>query len=331
MLNTILLAAVIAGNGSFVDRGALQKALQNLAAASDGKVGICALDKQGAEPVCVHGSDPLPLQSVMKLVASAAVMDLVDQKKLRLEDTILIKPEHNSPGPQEFADLVRKKGQYPASIEELIRRSIVDSDSTSIDVLLDHIGGTATVQDFLKRKKLEGMRIDRNERTLQSDFSGLTWQASYAAPGKFEAAMNAVPAAQRDQALANYLKDPRDTATPAGMVKFLKSLASGQLLSETSTKKLLSIMEMTATGQDRLRAGLPNSWKIGHKTGTSFTWKGRAATTNDVGILTTPDGSSLAIAVFISDSRQSNSERAAIMAKAAQAVTRAWPVDKQKS
>lgn len=321
MLNTFLLASLIAGSGTFADRKILQKDLENLAATSDGRVGICALDQMDAEPVCVRGSVAFPLQSVMKLVVSAAVMDLIDGKKLKIDDVLIVKPEDSSPGPQDFADLVRKKGKYPATVEELIRRSIVDSDSTSIDVLLEHIGGTAAVQNFLTRKGLDGIRIDRKERNLQAEFSGFVWKASHADPQKFAAAVAAVPSSQRDQALENYFKDPRDTASPSGMVKFLKALAAERLLSPESTKTLLSIMAMTATGKDRLRAGLPNTWKIGHKTGTSGTWKGRVATTNDVGILTAPDGSTVAVAVFVSDSKQSNDERAAIIAKAARAVT----------
>lgn len=176
MLNTLLLTAAIVGNSALADRRTLEKELQALSATADGKVGICALYAMDNEAICSHGSEPFPLQSVMKMVVSAAVMDTIDQKKLKLDDIIMVKPEHASPGPQEFADMVRKKGQYPATVEELIRRSIIDSDSTSVDLLLDRMGGIASIQEFLKQKKIEGLRIDRNERDLQSEFSGLTWQ-----------------------------------------------------------------------------------------------------------------------------------------------------------
>jgi beta-lactamase class A len=331
MLNTFFLAAALAAPASFADRSALQKELNTIAAASDGKVGVCALETPEAEPVCVRGTERFPLQSVMKFIVSAVVLHEVDQNRLKLTDVIRVKPEDNSPGPQEFADLVRAKGEYPATIEELMRRSIVDSDSTSVDVLLQRIGGIAKVQEFLQQRKVDGLRIDRNERDLQAEFSGLKWQASYAPAGKFEAAVQAAPPAQKDQALEAYLKDPRDTSTPAAMVKFLKRLAAGELLSAASTQKLLSIMEQTVTGKDRLRAGLPQSWKIAHKTGTSASWRGRAATTNDVGIMTAPDGTTVAIAVFIADSKQSSSERGAIIAKAARAVTAAFQGTRQKS
>ncbi|HYX35925.1 MAG TPA: class A beta-lactamase [Oligoflexus sp.] len=324
MITNFLVLAAVASSGTFASRDGLHKELKNLSTASEGKVGVCALDALDVDPVCVHGTEPFALQSVVKLIVSAAVLDAVDAGTIKWDETILVKPEDASPGPRDFADLVRKQGQYPATVEELIRRSIVDSDSTSVDVLIKRLGGVVSVQAFLKKKQITGIRVDRMERDLQAEFSGLSWQPSYADPGLFKAAVEAVAADKRQKALEAYLKDPRDTSTPVAMVKFLKGLASGQILSETSTKKLMSILEKTATGKDRLRGGLPKSWRIGHKTGTSASYKGRTATTNDVGILTAPDGGTVAIAVFVSDSMRNDQERAAVIAKASQIVTSAY-------
>lgn len=319
----VLTAATALSGGAIKGREQLQKDLASLSAKSDGRLGACVLDQDGAEPLCVRGTEAFPLQSVMKLIVSAAVLEQVDAGKYKLSDMINIKPEQISPGPEEFAALIRAKGQYRATIEELIRRSIVDSDSTSIDVLLEHSGGIAMVQDFLRKHKMEGLRVDRNERQLQAEFSGLSWQPAYSKPGAFEGARNAVAPAKQLEAFEAYLKDPRDTGTPAAMVKFLKALASGKILSPTSTTKLLAIMDATVTGKDRLRAGVPRGWTFGNKTGTSYTVQGRAGTINDVGLLKSPEGATLAVAVFIADSRQSNSERAALMAEAAAAAARA--------
>lgn len=83
---------------------------------------------------------------------------------------------------------------------------------------------------------------------------------------------------------------------------------------------LLDVMAATVTFPDRLKAGVPHDWTLGHKTGTSGSWKGITAATNDVGILTAPDGSRLSIVVFIADSRATSQERAALMARIARAV-----------
>jgi beta-lactamase class A len=118
----------------------------------------------------------------------------------------------------------------------------------------------------------------------------------------------------RDAAFRAYQKDPRDTATPRGMTKLLHSLAENRPRSASSTKRLLEIMTQTATFPDRLKAGVSPGWILAHKTGTSGTWRGVTAATNDVGILTAPDHKSISLAVFIADSRADPADRAALIA-----------------
>jgi beta-lactamase class A len=73
------------------------------------------------------------------------------------------------------------------------------------------------------------------------------------------------------------------------MTKLLQLLAENRLLSASSTRRLLEIMTQTATFPDRLKAGVSPGWILAHKTGTSGTWRGVTAATNDVGILMAPD------------------------------------------
>ena len=320
-----VLFLVISSNANAVVNGAkLEQSLQKLVADSDGRIGICAFDTKATEAICINGEQKFPLQSVMKLVVGAAVMDAIDRKQMTLSDVIVLRPQDASPGPQEFADLIRAKGSLKATVEELVRRAIVDSDSTSVDVLIERIGGVATVQDFLKRKQVNGISIDRDERHLQAESAGLSWKEEYADSNKFEAAVKALPEQTVDAAWNFYLKDQRDTATPVGMVNFLKALTIGTILSESSTKKLLEIMEATVTGRDRLKAGIPKNWELGHKTGTGRSWKGMNSVTNDVGILTAPDGGKIAVTVFVAESKRSSDERAGIIARTAKLVTSAY-------
>jgi beta-lactamase class A len=294
--NGLLLMTIALHAYAFATADGLKQNFQELASQIDGRLGICALDTKASEPICINGDHRFSLQSVMKLVTAAAVMDAIDRKQMQLSDIVAVRPENASPGPQEFANMVRGKGILNTTVEDLIQRAVVDSDSTSVDILIERLGGVAIVQNFLKSKKIEGISIDRNERHVQAESQGLTWRAEYADSKKFEAAVHALPDEKRDLAWNAYLKDARDTATPAGMVGFLKALATGKLLSQESTNKLLAVMAKTQTGRDRLMAGTPKNWSIGHKTGTSPSWKGMAAAINDVGILTAPDGGKIAIA-----------------------------------
>jgi len=306
-----------------VSLSALEQQLRTLAASTDGRVGVCAGDVATAATACVNGDVRFPMQSVMKLVVAAAVMDAVDGQHLKLNDVIVLRPEDASPGPQDLANLVRARGRLEVTVDDLMRRAVADSDSTSVDALIERLGGVAAVQSFLQRKQVTGLRIDRDERHLQAESVGLVWRPAFADDKVFQAAIAALPVAQRDAAWRRYLTDPRDTTTPTGMAGFLTALATGKLLSPASTTHLLAVMAATVTGGDRLKAGLPPGWTLGHKTGTGREWQGMTSDTNDVGILTAPDGRTLAIAVFVARSRGSNEQRAAVIAEAARLVTSA--------
>ena len=320
----IVLVTAAVQLGGIADREKLLTDLNRLAAGTSGRVGICVLEERGGEALCVQGDERFQLQSVMKLVVSAAVFDAVDGRRLRLDDVITVRPEDASPGPQDFANIVRERGSYQATVEQLVARSIIDSDSTSIDVLIEKLGGIVAVQEFLRRKAIEGISVDRDERRLQSESVGLGWRPEYAADDVFERAVAALPEAARDRAARDYLADTRDTATPLGMARFLRALTAGALLAPDSTEKLIAIMGRTATGVDRLKAGLPAGWALAHKTGTGRTWKGIVSATNDVGIVTAPDGGKIAVAVFINGASSAPADQAAIIAGVSRLVAGAY-------
>jgi beta-lactamase class A len=79
-------------------------------------------------------------------------------------------------------------------------------------------------------------------------------------------------------------------------------------------------MTESTTGPQRLKGLLPVGTNVAHKTGTSGTEKGITAATNDIGIITLPNGKHLAIAVFVSDSPADEATREGTTAKIAKAV-----------
>jgi beta-lactamase class A len=123
--------------------------------------------------------------------------------------------------------------------------------------------------------------------------------------------------------MERYLTDPRDTTTPEGMIDLLVKLQSRQLLSEDSTALLLKIMTDSPTGQQRLKAGLPPGWSIAHKTGTGADVLGIGIATNDVGLISSPTGKRIAIAVFIADSKATLQQRESVISAVASTVIQA--------
>ena len=63
--------------------------------------------------------------------------------------------------------------------------------------------------------------------------------------------------------------DPNDTTTPAAMAGNLRRLLLGEVLSQRSREHLTGWMLNCKTGNNRLRAGLPEDWRIGDKTGNN--------------------------------------------------------------
>ena len=300
----------------------LAERLERLSQNFDGRVGICVEDR--ANMVCENGMQRFSLQSVMKLIVAVAVMDRVDNRDWSLNEALIVHKQDLSVFVQPLADLVTDQG-YRTTIGDLVRRAIVDSDSAASDILMARLGGPAQVQSFLDRKGIAGVRVDRDEKHLQTEILGLEWRTEFLDPAALQRAMDSLPEPTRDAAYRRYQADERDTATARGMSSFLLALATGKLLSPESTAHVLNVMANTVTFPDRLKAGLETGWTLAHKTGTSGDWKGVTAATNDVGILTAPGGGRFAIVVFIGDSREPATRRAALMAGAARvAIANYW-------
>jgi beta-lactamase class A len=281
----------------------------------DGRLGVAA---QRDQQVFSHlGQDRFSIQSVMKLFVGFAICDLIDQGKLRLDTPATFRYSDKSVFMQPIAKLL-KNGEYKTTIGDLIRRGIIDSDSAAADYLiLHHLGQASAITQTLQRKGIDGIRVDRTERDLQTQVHGLTWKSDYLDEAALDRALAAQPKDVITRSYTAYRKDPRDTATPLGSIQFLSQLAAGKLLQPNTTRFLLQAMRDCATGEDRLKAGLTPGWTVGHKTGTSSAWQGIRAATNDIGLLFGPQGQTLAVAVYVADSRADEKTNASIIAKSA--------------
>lgn len=316
MRNLYLLFTLAATlNAATLDKDALARDYQKIASTFKGRLGVCAL--ASGVPVCLNPDGRFSLQSTMKLMLGMAVLEKVDNKEWTLDKKIRIFKKDLGPFHKPLAALVGPNG-YEVSIGDLVRRAVADSDNGACEVLIDQLGGIKVVQSYLTRKGIKGMRVDRDERTLQTEIIGLTWKVEYVDDDVLDKAAKAVPRAKAAAAYKKYMTDPRDTSTPLGFAEMLIRLEKGELLSPASTKWLLDVMESTTTGPDRIKAGISGPWKLAHKTGTSGTFEGMAAATNDAGLLRGPAGV-VALVTFVADSTETPARRAAVMADLARA------------
>jgi beta-lactamase class A len=105
------------------------------------------------------------------------------------------------------------------------------------------------------------------------------------------------------------------------MARLLEGFWTNKYLSDSSTAFLKRALTDTSTGPKRIKGLLPEGTPVAHKTGSSGQDNnGVTAATNDVGIITLPDGRHLILVVFVCDSREDDATNERIIAEVAKTV-----------
>jgi len=299
-----------------------------ISASAGGEIGVSVLHLETGRGASLHGHERFPMASVFKLPVSIALLERVDRGALRLDQRLTLGPADIRPGgsPPTIADLA-PEGGVTLSIGELLEAMLVGSDNTAADVLLPLAGGGEVITAQLDAAGLSDIRIDRSEAELAFDSFGVSpypprpqWTLS-----TIRRAIAASPESARREAVAKFLADPRDTATPDALVQLLRQLFEGRRLSKESRDRILALMTRTHAGDERLRAGLPPGTSVADRTGTGADVAGIHIVTNDVGIVTLPGNRGhLAMAVMIKASDRPAEAREQSIARIARAAYDYW-------
>ena len=124
----------------------LEQQLAYLAAANPGNVGIAALDLKTGELISVHGDEPFPMASTVKVAVAANYLSQVEFGRRTLDDRI-----------------------GGRSARSLMEAMLIHSDNRATDILMRDLGGPATLQKWLNQQGVTGLRVDRNIATLLAD------------------------------------------------------------------------------------------------------------------------------------------------------------------
>lgn len=228
-----------------------------------------------------NGEKKLPMLSVFKFHIALAVLNKVDQGKLKLDQPIFIKKadllENTwSPIREKYPD-----GNIEMPLSELIKYTVAKSDNNGCDLLLRLIGGTETVQKFINNKGIKNFTIKADEAQMHKGYEFMYW----------------------------------NTTTTNDSNLLLMNFFDGKVLSKNSTSFLMKTMIETTTGTTKIVAQLPKGTPVAHKTGSSGKdEKGLTIAENDIGIITLPNGKHYAISVFVSDSMETEETNTKIIA-----------------
>jgi beta-lactamase class A len=256
-------------------------ALDELAAPARGTVGFFAKDLTTGRSFGRRENEPFPMQSVFKLPTAIEVLRQVDGKKLDLQRVVALEAADARGGPSTLIPVPSKR-----TVRELLEAMIVTSDNTATDKLLALVGGPAVVDARVRALGVDHVTIRYTERDL----------------GAHEA------------------DNGDNTATPAAIVALLAKVARHEVgLSTASAALLDDILLRVTTGAQRIKGGVPPGTPVAHKTGMSGTRAGKTDATNDVGLVTLPNGHRIAIAVFVHASPADLATRERTIARLARA------------
>jgi beta-lactamase class A len=256
----------------------LTERLKAIRERAGGSAGVAVTHVETGRTVAVEGDKSLPLYSVFKLPLAVTVLKDVEDKRLRLDQKIKVTPAEVVPGFRGNTDLWRTPVER--SLSELIEMSVMLSDNTSSDKLLQLVGGPRAVTERMRSLGLQGIDIRYTVREFTSE------------GGR------------------------PNTGTAQDLVRLLAKLQKGEVLQEPQLSLLTGFMRRSTVGKKRLRGDLPPGTIVADKTGTGD----MGAATNDVGLITLPNGKGhLAMAVFISDSRLTAEVQEKLIAEMARA------------
>ncbi|MDN3580662.1 class A beta-lactamase, subclass A2 [Mucilaginibacter flavus] len=271
------------GYTSHAQTNDLRVKIAEIAKESKGIVGVSILNLDTRDTLTYNGHLHLPMQSVMKYPIAITVLHEVDKGRFKLDQLIHVDKsdywDTYSPLKDEHPN-----ANFEVSIKKLLSYMVSQSDNVACDVLVKTLGGMDKVDTYIHSIGVQNVTFKATEFQMAQ-----AWDVQYT-----------------------------NWAEVAGLTNLLDITFKANFLSPASHAYLWQIMKETSTGPKQIKGLLPAGTVVYHKTGRSGTnEQGITAATNDIGIITLPNGKHLAIAVFVSDTPVDMPARESIIARIA--------------
>lgn len=256
----------------------IQQKLAALEKQSGGRLGVALINTADQSQILYRGDERFAMCSTSKTMVAAAVLKQSETQHDILQQKMAIKKADLT----NWNPVTEKYIDKEMTLAELSAAALQYSDNTAMNKLLEHLGGTGNVTAFARSIGDTTFRLDRTEPELNT-----------AIPG-----------------------DERDTTTPLAMAKSLHKLTLGDALADTQRAQLVAWLKGNTTGGQSIRAGLPESWVVGDKTGG-----GDYGTTNDIAVIWPEGRAPLILVTYFTQPQQDAKGRKDVLAAAAKIVT----------
>ncbi len=276
MLAGLLFAgpALLSLRAAVDDRdGDVERRIADLERRHGGRLGVAILDTAGRKLIAYRGDERFALCSTSKVLAVAFVLARVDRGQESLGRRIV----YGRDALVAYSPVTEKHvGEPGMTVSEICAAALTRSDNTAENLLLDSFGGPVKLTAYVRTLGDRATRLDRREPELNENKPG----------------------------------DPRDTTTPTAMLDDLRKIVLGNALSAVSREQLSAWLVANKTGDDRLRAGVPKTWRVGDKTGT-----GDNNATNDVAVIWPTGRAPIVVTAYYTGARASDGERNAVLSE----------------
>ncbi|NEU27863.1 class A beta-lactamase [Paenibacillus polymyxa] len=244
----------------------------------DARLGVYVIDTGTGKEVAYRADERFAYASTYKALAAGAVL----QQKSNDELGKVIKFAKDDL--VTYSPITEQHVDTGMNLKEISDAAIRYSDNTAGNLLLKALGGPEGFERAMR---------DNGDTVVMAN--------------RYETELNeAIPG------------DLRDTSTPNALANSFKVLTIDDSMPNDKQELLIGWLKENTTGDELIRAAVPEGWVVGDKTGA-----GSYGTRNDVAIVWPPDREPIIIAVMSSRDTEDAEYNNALIAEAAKAAFKA--------
>lgn len=239
----------------------------------DARLGVYAVDTGSDETIAYNADERFAYASTHKAFSAGALL-----QKSSIDDLEKV-VTYTEEDLMDYAPIAEKHVDTGMTLRETMDAAVRYSDNTAANLLFEELGGPSELDAALEAIGDDVTHVDRIEPGLNE------WK-----PG-----------------------ETRDTSTPEAMATSLQAYTLGDALPEKKRAILVDLLKRNTTGDDLIRAGVPDGWEVGDKTGSA-----NYGTRNDIAVVWPPKGDPIVLAVMSSRDTEDAESDDALIAESAE-------------
>ncbi|HAR41148.1 MAG TPA: serine hydrolase [Bdellovibrionales bacterium] len=265
----------------------LSSEIEQINAATPGEMGVYIKNLTDGSDLSYQASRNWYLSSTTKIPIAIVLLQEVERGGLRLSQKITLQSSDRIDG---AGTLLHQKIGATFSLRELLKRMIIESDSTATNMLVRLLGrsrlnagiealagdGFGPVTDITEVRREAYSELHPRARELTNlDFIEIKKSGPPAARlntflRKLRITREELQASTIEDAFERYYRKNTNSGTLEAFGKLLENLFTGRLLNKVHTGMLLEHLNRIETGEKRIKAGLHADTPFAQKTGTQI-------------------------------------------------------------